>query len=324
MMYDVVTLGETMIRLTPPGWNRLESTESLEVHVGGSESNTAVGLARLGRRVAWLSRLTSNAMGHLIANKLASHRVDTSHVVWTDQDRIGTYYLERGCAPRNTQVIYDRRDSAMSHMTPEDLSPALFQPKGARVFHTTGITLGISETSARTAFHAAQLAKQSGWIVSFDLNYRAKLWTPAACRESAEAFMKLADLIFLPIRDARNIFRLQELSPESVLQELGRMNPQATLVMTMGQEGSMARSPDGSIHSENAFQAVEVDRLGGGDAFSSGFLHAMLDDKPHKECLRWGNAVASLKYSIPGDLPIVDLAQVVALVDGNRSQGIVR
>lgn len=159
MSYDIVTFGETMIRLTPPGLNRLETTDTLELHVGGSESNTAIGLARLGCRVAWLSRLTNNPLGKLIAGKIAEHGVDVSHIVWTDADRVGTYYLERGSLPRTTQVIYDRQNSAVSRMVPAELPSSLFRSHQAKVFHTTGITLGISATAASTAIAAARMAK---------------------------------------------------------------------------------------------------------------------------------------------------------------------
>jgi 2-dehydro-3-deoxygluconokinase len=178
MTYDVVTLGETMLRFTPPALRRLEQTHDFELHVGGSESNTSVGLARLGLKVAWLSRLTDNALGHIVARTIASHGADTSQVVWTPEDRVGLYFLEEGKAPRGSQVIYDRKDSAVSKMQPSDLPIYLFTQGNAKLFHTTGITLALSESAKATATKALELAKNAGWRVSFDVNYRAKLWTP--------------------------------------------------------------------------------------------------------------------------------------------------
>src|SRR4051812_14873032 len=121
--FDVVTLGETMLRLTPPLMKRLEQATTLDIAIGGSEYNTSVGLARLGLKVSWISRLTSNGLGSLIANTLRGYGVDTSFVSWTDQDRIGLYFLEEGLAPRGSTVVYDRANSALSRMQPDDLSP---------------------------------------------------------------------------------------------------------------------------------------------------------------------------------------------------------
>ncbi len=133
MIYDVITLGETMLRLSPPEPLRIEQASHYEMHVGGSESNVAVGLARLGLRVAWLSRLTDNALGHTIENAIRAYGVDTSHIVWTNEDRVGLYFYEPGGAPRSGKVIYDRAGSAASRIQPTDLPAQLLAPDRARL-----------------------------------------------------------------------------------------------------------------------------------------------------------------------------------------------
>lgn len=316
-MYDVVTLGETMLRFTPPDFQRLEQARQLEVHIGGSESNTVVGLARLGRRVAWLSRMSNNPMGHLVTNTLAQFGVDVSWVIWTNEDRVGTYYLERGASPRAAQVHYDRRDSAVSHIQPADLPSEVFQPNLAKFFHTTGITLGISGAARTTAIHAAQLAKAAGWRVSFDINYRAKLWTANEARAGCLPLCELADFIFLPQRDALQVFQLNGLSREQILNELSKINRQATFVMTLGSEGALARTPDGQFLHQAAFRTTEVERLGSGDAFTAGFLFGWLEYGELAQALRWGAATASLKYTIPGDLPIISRQEVENLLSND-------
>jgi 2-dehydro-3-deoxygluconokinase len=152
---DVVTLGETMLRLTPANYRRLEQASALDIEVGGTESNMAIGLARLGLKPIWLSRLTNNPMGRLIAGALAAQGVDTSHVVWTDDDRVGVLFFEIGKAPRGSRVIYDRQGSAGSRMRPEELPHDLFQPDRARLFHTTGVTPSLTDTAHR-ALHLAR------------------------------------------------------------------------------------------------------------------------------------------------------------------------
>src|SRR5271167_4203605 len=118
MPYEIVTFGEAMVRLSPPNFHRLEQARSLDVQVGGAELNTAVGLARLGRSTAWVSRLTNNALGRLIANHAREAGVATDHVVWTNDDRVGIYFLEFGAAPRASSVLYDRKAAAIAHMKP--------------------------------------------------------------------------------------------------------------------------------------------------------------------------------------------------------------
>src|ERR671935_879907 len=139
MPYDVVTFGEAMIRLSPPGFRRLEQARSLDVQVGGAELNTAVALARLGRRSTWVSRLTDNPLGRLIANHAREAGVATEHVVWTPEDRVGLYFLEFGAAPRASSVLYDRKGSAIANVRP-GMVPWQRVLAGAKWFHVTGIT----------------------------------------------------------------------------------------------------------------------------------------------------------------------------------------
>lgn len=317
--FDVVTLGETMLRLTPPHYRRLEQASALDIEVGGTESNMAIGLARLGLKPAWLSRLTDNPMGRLIAGALAAQGVDTSHVVWTDDDRVGVLFFEIGKAPRGSRVIYDRQGSAVSRMCPEELPRNLFQPDGARLFHTTGVTLALTPSLTGTAHRALSLAKAAGWLVSFDVNYRRTLWSPTAAREGCEAYATAADILFIPRGDACDLYGFDaQTAAEHILETLARHYPQATIALTMGVEGALGREPGGEIVHQAAFPAEEVDRLGGGDAFAAGFLYGYLtaSDDRHRltTALQWGTATAALKYTIPGDAPLIERHEVEALL----------
>src|SRR6059058_5622983 len=177
MPYEVITFGEAMVRLSPPNFRRLEQAASLDLQVGGAELNTAVGVARLGHTAAWVSRLTNNPLGRLIANRAREAGVSTEHVVWTDEDRVGVYFLEFGAAPRASSVLYDRKQSAIANIRPGMVNwQAAFA--GARWFHVTGITPALSPTATETTREALQAARAAGLQVSIDLNYRAKLWTP--------------------------------------------------------------------------------------------------------------------------------------------------
>ena len=146
-MPDVITFGEAMVRLAPPNFRRLEQARSLDVQVGGAELNTAVALARLGRSTAWVSRLTNNPLGRLIANHAREAGVATDHVAWTTEDRVGLYFLEFGAAPRASSVHYDRKDSAIARIRPGMIDwPAVLG--GVRWFHVTGITPALGPGAA--------------------------------------------------------------------------------------------------------------------------------------------------------------------------------
>src|SRR5947207_6457867 len=154
-MTEVVTFGEAMIRLSPPDFRRLEQTRSLDVQVGGAELNTAVGLARLGRSAAWVSRLTDNPLGRLIANHGREAGVSTEHVVWTAEDRVGIYFLEFGAAPRASSVLYDRKGAAIANIRP-GMVPWSDVFRGVRWFHVTGITPALSQGAAEVTREALQ------------------------------------------------------------------------------------------------------------------------------------------------------------------------
>lgn len=324
---EVVTLGETMLRFSPEQFVRLEQTSRFEVHVGGSESNTAVGLARLGHRVSWISRLTDVPMGRKVTNAISALGVDCSQVVWTQSDRVGTYYMERGAGPRSSQVFYDRANSAAANMSVADVSVNWFRSEGnARppLFHTTGITLGISQSAKQAAFEALRKAKERGCRTTFDINYRAKLWSAEDAANSCDQFAKECDFVLLPIRDAETLYGVNG-SPEETCLSLRNRWPESTIVLTLGSHGSCVLSREAEFFHQEAFSTREVERLGSGDAFSAGFIGGLLRNLPLQDCLKFGNAAAAIKYTIPGDLPVFDREVVEALAFGESdSLGIQR
>ncbi len=322
--YDVVTIGETMLRFTPESHLRLEQAENLQVHVGGSESNTAVGLARLGKRVSWISRMTDNHLGRRIERTIAAHGVDTKNIIWTASDRVGLYFLEAGSPPRNSHVIYDRANSAYSKIEPKDLPIGLFEPEKSRWLHVTGISLWLSEMVRATIAEAARRARSAGWHISFDVNHRTLLCSPKQARLFCDSMFQTADLAFLPRRDAINLWELNESeSDENLMSQLLAMREGKPTVMTLGSRGAMASDKTNSI-SQSVEPVEPIGRLGGGDAFSAGFLSAWLEKKDLERSLKWATATARLKYSISGDLPLISRNEVERLVDGLSTASLVR
>jgi 2-dehydro-3-deoxygluconokinase len=323
-MYDVITLGETMYRLTPPDFQRVAQATQFNIEIGGSESNTAVGLAQLGMKVAWLSRLTDNALGRRITQTLQGYAVDTSHVVWTDADRVGLYFMEEGQPPRPTQVTYDRAGSAISRMTVADLPQSLFTAGQARLLHLTGITAALSNSAHQVVYQAMLWAKAAGWKISFDINYRAKLWSPEAAAQGCEALAQLADVILLPLRDAQTLYHAPA-DPTLALAHLRERWPNAQLILTLGAEGAMALDHDGRRSEQAAYPATPVGRIGGGDAFTAGFLYGLLTHNDLQTALQWGVAAAAIKYTLPGDLPLIRQADVIGLFSqGNTGASVQR
>jgi 2-dehydro-3-deoxygluconokinase len=320
--FDVVTFGETMLRLTPPNHLRLEQASHLEMHVGGSESNVAVGLSRLGVKTAWVSRLTDNVIGRHIERTLMAQGIDTQHVVWTDEDRVGVYFLEEGSAMRGGMVTYDRANSAMSRIRPEHLPEDLFQPKGSRLLHLSGITPALSPEAAGATLQAATLAKDSGWLVSFDFNYRRLLWSEQEAAAGCEPIAKLADVLFIAIRDANAFYGLSAESHEKAAFEVMREKfPQAILIITLGAMGSAVSVPDRSgLHYQAAFPADPNGQVGRGDAFVAGFLFEFLRSENSFSALKWGSAAAALKSTVWGDMPLFTYAEVARVVESSGGE----
>lgn len=302
--YDVITLGETMWRLSPPGKGRLENATTLDIQVGGSESNTAIALSRLGKRVAWWSRLPDNPLGKHVANTLRMQGVDVSGVKWAGK-RLGTYFVEFGSPPRPTQVVYDRADSAASQMHPQDFDWSLIRQ--TRWLHVTGITPALSATCLETVRRAVHEAKAANVPVSFDLNYRGKLWTYDEARPIYDELAAQAAVAIAAERDIRNCY-----GNTVTLAELRARWNGAVIVLTNGAAGATAF--DGNLYHADAYPVQIVDRVGAGDAFSAGLLCAMLDGKPLSEALRWGNACAALKLTLPGDIALISRAEVEHLL----------
>lgn len=308
--YDLVTFGETMIRLTADTGTRLEEAGSLRMTIGGTESNVAVALARLGRRTAWLSALPDNALGQRIAGELRRNDVDTSHVLWTD-GRIGVYFMEPGATPRPTRVLYDRADSAITRIDPASLG--LSPLDGAGVLHLTGITPALSPSAGAASLRLADAAVTAGIPISVDVNYRARLWSAEQAAIGIQPLLDRATLLLCGAGDAETIWGLRG-EPADVAQALLERSTATIAVVTLGERGSFALTRAGQQYNQAAIPVETIDAVGAGDAFAAGFLHRWLDtpdDIP--TALRTAANMAALKMTIYGDNAIVtaeDLAQL--------------
>ena len=316
---DLLTLGESMWRLAPAGAERLVTARNLEIQIGGAESNIAIALARLGKRVAWWSKLPRNALAENLLSVLRAHGVDVSGVVLDpDEDsRLGTYFIEFGSSPRPTRVIYDRARSAASKMQPEDFDWTALQH--TRHLHLSGITPALSASCRATVLRAVEEARAAGTHVTLDLNYREKLWSWEVCRPVVDDLAKKCDLVISAARDARKLLEVQE-EAASLARRLYDRWRRPTVVITQGAEATLAH--DGvTMHCVPAIPEVTpVDRIGAGDAFAAGLHYALLEGKDLSAALRYGNAVAALKLSMPGDVALVNRAEVEELLTAGSGE----
>ncbi len=317
-MTELVTFGESMLRLTPPRGERLETMQELDVRPGGAESNVAVAASHLGVDAVWLSKLPDSPLGRWMVRELRGHGVRTG-VAWSDTGRMGTYYLERGGAPRGTSVVYDRENAAVTTTVPDELPMAAV--RDARLFHTTGITPALSETLERTTAALLEAAASAGTTTSFDLNYRSKLWSPDEARQTLEGLFPHVDVLFVAERDARTVLD-NEGEPLQVAHRLATDYEFETVVLTRGAAPAVAVHDD-EVYEQPTFETETFDAIGTGDAFVGGFLARRIQDGTVPESLAYAAATAALKRTIEGDLAIVTPEEVQAVI-ADEGSGISR
>jgi 2-dehydro-3-deoxygluconokinase len=320
---EILAFGEAMIRLSPPQFRRLEQAASLDVFVGGAELNTAVGLANLGRRAGWVSRLTDNGLGRLVANKAREAGVDTQHVVWTKDDRVGIYFLEFGAAPRASSVLYDRKNAAIAGIQP-GMVPWRKAFEGVRWFHVTGITPALSESTAATTREALSAARAAGVRISIDLNYRAKLWSPVEAGRCMREFMNFCDVLVTTEEDVQRVFQIAGASHEEVAKRLLDTFPLQIVAITVRDNPLVWRNSwtaiacqKGVVHRTRTYEVEIVDRLGAGDSFAAGLIHGLLDGDLQKG-LDMGVAASAIKHSIPGDFAWITPQDVAIMLESGN------
>lgn len=308
-MLDVVTLGETMVRLSPRGYLRLDQALELEVMPGGAESNVAVALARLGMRAGWISKFPDHPLARLVVGEIRRHGVDTSRVVWGSEGRVGTYFFERGVAPRPARVWYDRKGSAVTTLEEAEVDWAYLT--SARVVLVTGITPALSPGLGKLTRRVAREVRDAGKLFALDVNYREKLWSPGEAAAYLAELLPSVNILFCGRGDAGRVFGLAG-EPEAAARAFRDRFGIPTVVLTLGASGSLALTD--RVYRQGRVPRVEVvDPLGAGDAFAAGFLYGYLSDGVQRG-LDMGGAMGALACTIVGDFPLLTRAEVEELL----------
>ncbi|MCX7824150.1 MAG: sugar kinase [Verrucomicrobiae bacterium] len=334
MPYDVVTFGEIMLRLTPPGFQRILQTSVFEVRYGGGEANVAVSLAMLGRPVAFVTRLPKNDVAQRCINELRAVGVDTSRIL-RGGERMGIYFLEAGASQRPSTVLYDRAHSAIAGITPDMVDwKAVFA--GAKWFHFTGITPALSDSAAETCRAAARTAREMGLTVSVDLNYRKKLWSREKAGAVMGGLMSYADLCIANEEDAESVFgikgaevasgKIEQARYVDVARQLTERFQFKGVAITLRESLSASENGwsglyyvGGHAHFSRRYHIHVVDRVGGGDSFAAGLIFALLRGDEPQKAVEFAAAASCLKHSVVGDFNYVTLNEVEALAAGDAS-----
>lgn len=299
--YDFLTLGETLLRLSPPGMQRLDQARLFEVGIGGSELNVACVLARLGRRTAWVSRLPEGPLGRIVDGEARRHGVDTRFVRWIAGARLGLMFFEPGPAPRNARVIYDRKNSAAAELGFEDAPWEALIANSARV-HLSGITPALGPSCRALVAHVAQLAAAAGKPVSYDLNYRATLQDPAEARDMLATVAPHIELLVLSERDAQGVLGFAE-EGAALAEAVARRYrvPLVALTRAPGSEPGDLLWVRGELRYAPRHPVEVVDRIGAGDSFVAGLIHGLLAGDPDL-AVRLASYAAAVGLATPGDI----------------------
>ena len=334
----VVTFGEIMLRLSPPGSERLLQSPALSATFGGAEANVAVSLAHFGLDSWYVTRLPRNPIGDAALRVLRAEGVRTDAIA-RGGDRVGIYFAESGASQRASVVVYDRARSAISEMT----SGAIDWPKvfdGAAWFHVTGITPALGANAVACTNDAVAAAKLAGARISVDLNFRKKLWSESAAQQVMRPLMKNVDVVIANEEDIQAVLGLAVANTDvvgghldvgayrTVAQQITRELGPSLVAITLRE--SVSASDNGwsavlwdgqadQFHQSQRYDLRLVDRIGGGDSFAAGLIYGLVSGRSAADSLRFAVAASALKHSISGDFNRVSVEEVDRLAAGDAS-----
>ena len=336
MRKKVVTLGEIMLRLSPPGNTRFVQSDSFDVVYGGGEANVAVSCANYGHDAYFVTKLPEHEIGQSAVNALRKYGVMTDYIA-RGGDRVGIYYLETGVAMRPSKVIYDRAHSAIAEADAADFDFDRIM-EGADWFHWSGITPAISDKAAELTRLACEAAKRHGVTVSVDLNFRKKLWTKEKAQSVMKPLMKYVDVCIGNEEDAELCLGFKpdadvesgHTDAEGYKEIFRRMSEEfefSYVISTLRESFSASHNGwKAMIYNGKEFYVSKhydidpiVDRVGGGDSFSGGIIHGLLTKPTQVEALEFAVAASALKHTVSGDFNLVSVAEVEALAGGDAS-----
>ena len=329
-------MGEIMLRLSTPGNSRFVQSDSFDVNYGGGEANVAVSLSNYGHDAFFVSKVPAHEIGQAAVNSLRKFGVHTKFLA-RGGERLGVYYLETGSSLRPSKVIYDRAHSSMGEANPQDFDyEKIFA--GADWFHWSGITPAISDNAAECVKQACIVAKRLGVTISCDLNFRKKLWTSEKAQSIMRPLMQYVDVCIVNEEDAEKCLGFKPASDvesgkteadgyKSIFSKMQKEFDFKYVISTLRESFSASNNGwKAMIYDGNEFYVSRryeitpiVDRVGGGDSFSAGVIHGLVNNMSQSDALEFAVAASALKHTIPGDVNIVSIQEVESLVAGNTN-----
>ncbi len=329
--YDLIAMGEILLRLSTNENERLQRNDNLRKRTGGAELNTATGVAALGLKTAIISKLPDNDLTTFAKNRIRFGNVDDTYIVLdkSADARMGIYFYEYGAYPRKPRIIYDRKNSSINKISIEEFDESLYVK--ARCFHTSGITLALSEVCRNTTIEMIKRFKEHGTLISFDVNFRANLWTGAEAKKCIEEILPYVDIFFCSEDTARLTF-LKEGDIKQMMKEFAKEHDLKIVASTQRIVHGPKRHTFGSViynatenkyYEEEPYRDIDVvDRIGSGDAYISGVLYGLLSyNMDCQKALEYGNATSAIKNTISGDLLVTDLKEINAMIKDHQTTG---
>lgn len=329
MPKKVITFGEVMMRLSPPGYEKFSQAGSFELVYGGGEANVAISLAYLGMEAAHVTRFPDNALGRAATQFLRKHWLNTDHVIYGG-DMIGKYFLEKGAVHRPSEVIYERVGSAFSGIDAGMIDWAAIL-EGADCFHWTGITPAISAGAAACCREAIETANRLGIMVSGDINSRDNMWKYG--KSAQEVIPELVEKCDLVITSSYGIHEMFGLGGEKLpLRESARQlidrfpNIKRVVGKTRTSISASHQQIRGQLWNGRNYIKTDtldithvIDRVGTGDAFAAGIIYGLLHYEDDADALDFATAACALKHTVPGDVNMVSVANVLTLMEGDTA-----
>ena len=323
----VLGFGEIMLRLSAPNNQKIIQANSFDAVYGGGEANVVASLATFGHNTKFITKLPNNALGDKVIRDLKSYNVDTSDILQGD-GRLGIYFLEIGHGLRSNEVIYDRKYSAISMMNKSEFNIENIL-KDVKMVHLSGITPALSKELFDLTIDIAKYCKKNNIEVSFDSNYRANLWSLEEAKLFLEKILNYVDIAFLGSLDMTNILKYEDLNLEfednlkRLYEKLFEKYPNIKYasctkrsVHSINNNSLKGYLYDGkNLYVSNEYKFDILDRVGGGDAFTAGILHGILDNLSKKEIVEFGTCAGAIKHSIRGDINIVDKESIINLIE---------
>ena len=326
--FDVLGMGEVMLRLSPSGKERISQGETFMKNAGGAELNVVSGISQLGLRTGIITRLPANEMGSFIKNKIRYSGTSDDYILYDDTPdaRLGIYYYESGAYPRVPVVNYDRRHSSFCGLDIEQLPAGMYA--STRLFHVSGITPALCDRLRRGTLAAVRAFKEAGAVVSFDVNYRAALWDEDSARACICELLPYVDVLFIAEETLHRMFRQSGELPE-IQRRFAKEHPGlSVLASTMRTVVSPTRHNFTSLvydvdqdrhYTEPPYENIEVvDRIGSGDAYVAGALYGLLTDGTIDSAAAYGNAMSAVKNTVPGDMTACSMVDIERVITAHR------